>query len=55
MESYRNEDQRTLKNRWRDEVLNGLRKLKAKNWTYLVRDRNTWYELAQKIKTHRGL
>jgi hypothetical protein len=43
------------KNRWRDEVLNNLRKLKVKNWTYLVKDRKAWHELVQKTKTHQGL
>jgi hypothetical protein len=27
------------KNRWRDEVLNDVKKLKVKNWTYLIKDR----------------
>jgi hypothetical protein len=43
------------KNRWKDEVLKGLNKLKVKNWTYLVKDRKAWYELVQKMETHKGL
>jgi hypothetical protein len=27
------------KNIWKDEVLKDLKKLKVKNWTYLVKDR----------------
>ena len=27
------------RNRWKDEVLNDLKTLKLKNWTYLVTDR----------------
>jgi hypothetical protein len=27
------------KQRWRDEVLNELKKLKVKNWTYLVKEK----------------
>ena len=43
------------RNRWKDEVLNDLKELKAKNWTYVVTDRNTWCELVQNTETHRGL
>jgi hypothetical protein len=43
------------KNRWGDEVLNYLKKLKVKNWTHLVKNRETWYELQQKPKIHGGL
>jgi hypothetical protein len=55
METYRNEIQRTSKNTWSDEVLNDLKKLKVKNWTYDVKDRKVWYELVQKTKTHKWL
>ena len=34
----------------RGEVLNYLKKLKVKNWTYLIKDRNGFYELVQKTK-----
>ena len=30
------------KNKWKDGVLNDVKKLKVKNWTYLVKDRNAW-------------
>jgi hypothetical protein len=43
------------RNRWKDELLNDLKKLKVKNWTYLIKDRNVWCELVQKTETHRGL
>jgi hypothetical protein len=43
------------KNRWRDEVLNDLKKLKAKNWTRVVTDRKAWYKLVQEAKTRNGL
>jgi hypothetical protein len=43
------------KDRWNDEVLNYLKKLKVKNWTRLVKDRKVWYELGQTTKTHKGL
>jgi hypothetical protein len=31
-------------------VLNDLKKLKVKKWTYLVKDRKVWCELVQKTK-----
>jgi hypothetical protein len=46
---------RRPKNRWKGEVLNDLKKLKVKSWTYLVKDRNTRYKRVQKTKTHKGL
>ena len=41
-------------NRWRDEVINDLKKLKLRNWIELVRDRKTWHDLVQKTKPHVG-
>jgi hypothetical protein len=38
------------KNRWKDDVLNDLKKLKVKNWICLVKDRKAWCELVQKTK-----
>jgi hypothetical protein len=35
-------------------MLNCLKKLKIKSWTYLVKDRKSWYELVQKNKPARG-
>ena len=29
--------------------------LKVKNWKETVKDRNTWRDLAEKAKTHKGL
>jgi hypothetical protein len=46
---------RCPKNGWGDEVLNELNQLKVKNWTYVIKDRKSWYELVQKIKTHKEL
>ena len=43
------------KNRCGDDVLNDVKKIKVKNWTYLVKNRKAWYERVQKIKTHNGL
>jgi hypothetical protein len=43
------------KNRWKDEVLNDLKTLNAKNWAYLVKERHAWYGLVQKAKTQKGM
>jgi hypothetical protein len=32
-----------------------LKKLKIKNWKETVKDRKTWRDLAEKVKTHDGL
>jgi len=32
-----------------------VKKLKAKNWKEVVKDRRTWRDLAEKAKTHKGL
>jgi hypothetical protein len=44
-----------LKSRWWGVVLNDLRKLNVKNWTYVVKEREAWYKLMQKMKTHKVL
>jgi hypothetical protein len=36
-------------------VLNDLNKLKVKNWTYLVKEREARYEVMQKTKAHKVL
>jgi len=36
------------KNRWRDEVINDLKKLKLKNCSQLVKYRKVWNNLVQK-------
>jgi hypothetical protein len=32
-----------------------LKKLKVQNWKEAPRDRRTWRDLAEKMKTHKGL
>jgi len=39
------------KSRWRDEVINGLKKLKLRNWRQLVRRWKAWNDLVQKTTT----
>ena len=41
--------------RWQEDVMEDLKKLKVKNWKEAAKDRRTWRDLAQKAKTHTGL
>jgi len=43
------------KNRWRDEVINDVMKLKLRNWIQLVKDREAWNDLVGKTINHVGL
>jgi hypothetical protein len=40
--------------RWQEDVMEGLKKLKVKNWQKRAKDRRTWRDLAEKEKTHKG-
>jgi hypothetical protein len=39
------------KNRWEDNIINGIKKLKIKNWTICIQDRNKWKLYVEKAKT----
>jgi len=41
--------------RWQEDVMEDLRKLKVKNWKEAAKDRRTWTDLAEKSKTHKWL
>jgi len=41
--------------RWQDDVMEGLKKLKVANWKETATDRRTGRDLAEKTKTHDGL
>jgi hypothetical protein len=41
--------------RWQEDVIEDLKKLKVKNWKEIAEDRRTWTDLAEKAKTHKGL
>jgi hypothetical protein len=41
--------------RWQDDVMEDLKKLKVKNWKETAKDRKIWRDLAEKAKTHKGL
>jgi hypothetical protein len=43
------------KQRWQEDVMEDLKKLKIKNWNETPKDRRTWRDLADKAKTHKGL
>ena len=41
--------------RWQEDVMEDLKKLKVKNWKEAAKDRRTWGDLAEMVKTHKGL
>jgi hypothetical protein len=41
--------------RWQEDVMEDLKKLKIKNGKETAKDRKTWRDLAEKAKTHKGL
>jgi hypothetical protein len=41
--------------RWQENVIEDLKNLKIKIWKETVKDRETWRDLAEKAKTHKGL
>ena len=43
------------RHRRQEDVMEGLKKMKVKNWKEIAKDRRTWRDLAEKAKTHKGL
>jgi hypothetical protein len=41
--------------RWQEDIMEDLKKLKVKNWKEAAKDIRTWRDLAEKAKTHKGL
>jgi len=39
------------KNRWEDDTRNDVKKLKIKNWTSSIQDRNSWKLHVEKART----
>jgi hypothetical protein len=39
------------KNRWEDDVKNGITRMKITNWKDYIRNRNEWKKLVEKAKT----
>jgi hypothetical protein len=45
----------TPRQRWQEDVVRDLKKLKVKNWKETAKDRRTWRDMAEKAKTHKEL
>jgi len=43
------------KQRWQEDVVEDLKKLKAKNWKETAKERKTGRDLAERVKIHKGL
>jgi hypothetical protein len=41
--------------RWQEDVMEDLKKLKIRNLKEKAKNRKTWRDLAEKAKTHKGL
>jgi hypothetical protein len=41
--------------RWQEDIMKDLKKLKVKIWKETAKDRRTWRDLVEKAKTHKGL
>jgi hypothetical protein len=41
--------------RWQEDVMEDLKKLKVKKWEETAKERITWRDLAEKGKTHKVL
>jgi hypothetical protein len=39
------------KSKWEDDITNEMKKLKIKNWTSYIQDRNNWKLYVEKAKT----
>ena len=40
------------KNRWRDEAIKDLKKIKLRNWIQISKDRKAWNDLVHKTETN---
>jgi hypothetical protein len=41
--------------RWQEDVMEDLKKLKIKNWKETAKNSRTWKDLAEKVKTYKGV
>jgi hypothetical protein len=41
--------------RWQEDVMEDLKKLKVKNWKETAKDRRTWRDMTEKARTHKGV
>ena len=51
METNFNKTIRKTKNVWEDDIRNDMKKLKIRNWTSCIQDRNNWKLYVEKTKT----
>jgi hypothetical protein len=42
------------KNRWEDDIINDMKKLKIKNWTSCIQDRNKWKLYVERAKSSKN-
>ena len=55
METDANKPLGRPKNRWEDDIRNDMRKLKVKNWSNCIQNRNNWELFVEKAKTFKQL
>jgi hypothetical protein len=41
--------------RWQEDVMEDLKKLKVKNWKETAKERRTWRDPTEKAKTHKEM
>jgi uncharacterized coiled-coil protein SlyX len=46
---------RRPRQRWQEDVMEDLKKLKVKNWKETAKDIRTWRDLTEKVKTHKRI
>jgi hypothetical protein len=55
LDTYGNQTSWKSRQRWQEDVMEDLKKLKIKNWKETAKDRKTWSDLVKWAKTHKGL
>jgi len=55
LEKYGNHPVGRPRQRWQEDVIEDLKKLRVKNWKEAAKERRTWRDIAEKAKTHKGL
>ena len=55
LETYGNRPIERPRQRWQEDVVEDLKKLKVKNCQETAKGRKTWRDLSEKARTHKGL
>jgi hypothetical protein len=55
LEHIQQMDRARPRQRWQENVMEDVKKLKIKNWKETAKDRRTWRDLAEKAETHKRL